>query len=317
MKKLFKFILALTLAAPAVACQVSDPRGAEREQYFIDPAAPGPYGATCGAGFNPCASGLTCFDNACTPDAIVAACTAAPSCGSGFCIARGDSFETTFCNCPSGEVWDGETCVEDTAPDFPGSVIDGTCPEALLVPDDPSAGPDPATEDCPAGSFCTADSGGDCLQFLVNVAGEFDGTTLAGSVTGGTAETDATCTRLVNADEEGAGLRLAFTGALATALGANTSITIELTEFDGTGTGFALVWPQGEGNSAPGSDAGYVDVTVDGTTADGIGGFFDIDVQTDDEAPENVVGGSFYIALDGGDLLTGAFTVPCGADETI
>ncbi len=313
MKKLSKLIIAFMLAAPSAACLVEDPRGPERDQYFEAPGDLGEYGALCGDGFTACASGFTCYDSACTPDAIVASCTAAPSCGDGFCIARGDSFETTFCNCPSGQVWNGVTCIADASPDFPGSVIALACPQEDLVPGEP----DPATEDCPAGSFCTSASGGDCLQFVANVMGDFNGTTLMGSVTNGTAETDATCTRLVDADDAGAGLRLEFTGALATTLGATTSITIELTEFDGTGTGFAIVWPQGGGNAAPGSDAGYVDVSVDGTSASGAGGFFDIDVQTGADAPENVVGGSFYVGFEGGDFITGAFTTPCGADETI
>lgn len=319
--------LAASLAALA-GCETDDPRPGPPPVDLSDRQ----FGEQCGGMGDPaCASGLTCFNGTCTQDRFATACTPNP-CGTGVCNARGEAGMDilAFCRCGSGEEWDGFTCVAG-GPGFAGDVTaDTTCPAEEIAP----MIPDETTADCPMGSFCTepADgSGGDCLEFNLSVSGTLNGKMLDITATSTAIEAGLQCVREYITDGEGdsAGLKLVMTGDLATALvdGA-TSVTIDLSEFDAIGGGSAIVWPQAMA-PAPGGDAGFVDIVVEGGASAGtlaaVGGDFTISSVSGPDADEDgliddsmgAVGGTFYIGLPGTEFVAGAFVAPCGMNELV
>lgn len=325
MKKLSKLIIAFMFAGTAAACVTEDPRGTLREPFLRASEDTG-LGERCGSGFPSCQAGLTCYDNACTPSDIVAACDAAPSCGDGLCLARGDGSAespfTTFCNCPSGEVWDGDTCVTDASIAYEGNTLSGqTCPFELLLDnngngvEDPGDIPDTATADCTAGT-CTAASGGICLENYVSHAGDIGTGPFAIEVREPVAA-DADCT-IVYEEGDSTGLILTVSGAVVAGLPTDR-VTVTLSEAPGDDDGSYTVWPQGAGFSAPAGDAAYVDVEINGVaTLPATGGFFDLefvggsDSDDDGELDTGIrVGGSLYLGFGGGAFFTAAYTIEC------
>lgn len=339
MAKIYQLlIMAVTTGMFVFAgCTTDDPRD---RGSFADADRPRGLGEQC-SDMEPCATGLTCLDGTCTPDAFAAACTPNP-CAEGLCNARGETDIQTLCRCGgipvstasaaagiTGFLWDGATCVADAFPAWPGSVTPSTtCPAAELAP----GVPDETTADCPVNdfTFCTADSGGDCLEWFVELNGSIDGQVFGGSTTGGPVlDLDqARCIReYIEGNDSGdsAGMELVITGTLADSLFPGTSsITIDVSRFDAVGGGTAIVWPQSNAPE-PQSDAGFVDVTVTstrGTTFTGaaIGGEFIVDSVSGPDSDEDkriddsegAIGGEFYLGLPNGDFISGAFTVNCG-----
>ncbi len=382
MKKLNQILIACMVAGVATACVTDDPRGGLKQPFIDEFGNAAGLGevckwvipddcasdADCGVGGTcsfdadydgnvcnrTCDSGFTCYDERgslevnpdfCLTDRFAAACTTAPTCGDGFCAARGDATVATFCNCDSGNVWNGGTCIEDVFPEWPGSLTETTCPAAEIAP----GVPDPTTADCPADSFC--DGRGRCLEQFVELDGSISSNTFSGSVTLGEVLTLAECRREYYSDGDddddlvtGNGYQLVITGNLAdTLITGATEIVIDISENDAVGGGSFIVWPQ-TGAPDPAGDAGFVDFsvtggTLGGTDEDGIGGYFStISVTGEDLLPVNgvaddstgrpaddpddgdgalddgtgVIGGQFFIGLGGTDYVSGAFTVDCG-----
>lgn len=323
------------------ACTTKDPR----EGFSAEDAArPRGLGERCNA-MAACATGLTCLEGTCTPDAFAAACTPSP-CGEGLCNARGTEQVLAFCRCggipvsaPSKAadvenfLWDGSTCVEDVFPKWPGSVThDTTCPAVELAP----GVPDESTADCPVNdfTFCTEQKrGGDCLELLVELEGRIKGTRLGGSITGGAVLKEARCIReYIEGKKDGSsdGMQLVITGTSAASLFPGTStITIDISAFDAARGGAAMiVWPRDHA-PYPRCDAGFVDVTITSTgsafSQNALGGEFIIasvsgpDANDDKrvDSGKGAIGGEFYLDLDNDDYLSGAFTVRCGKNVLV
>ncbi|MEM6730306.1 MAG: hypothetical protein AAF658_02050, partial [Myxococcota bacterium] len=198
-------VIGFALVALSMACLTEDPRGELRQEFFQSENIAG-LGERCGPGVNSCISGTTCFNGVCLTDRFAQACTPSPCGPNGFCAARGESAIQVFCNCDSGFVWDGLTCVEDTSASFPDPLNDSgtSCPlevaGSTTVPD---------TADCPGGAFCTEPTtGGDCYELFVELAGTVGGTPISVSVVNGSAIDNATCVREYFADGSSDGVRL-------------------------------------------------------------------------------------------------------------
>ena len=274
-----------------------------------------------------CADGLTCvgFDamtntrGVCTPERFATACEA-EDCGEGVCNARGETgMVQTFCRCPSGEAWDGDTCVMG-GPDAEGSETETECPEEELAP----GVVDEDTANCPTGTFCTASTGGDCLRPNLTISGSINSSTIGTSFADLAGVSSVSCVRKYFDDDSGDsdGITIVISGAASSSIAVgSSSITIDLSMFDGVAGGTAIVWPQMSAPD-PASDAGFVDVTITGTgtTAfDGaaIGGEFNVSLSSGPDEDEDdliddgtgFVSGSFFLGLGGSDFITGAFTI--------
>ncbi len=323
MIKLCQYSLMSLMSAALVVtgCTTEDPRGSLNDPFFANADRPKGNGEACEEN-SECRTGFTCYRDdpmaatgACTAEDIAAACTAAPSCGNGLCNVRpmaADLF--VFCRCPAGEEWNGETCVMG-GPDFPGSELTGqTCPEVDLVP----GTPDENTADCPTGTFCTAEEGGDCLRPQVTLSGMINGATIAVDLQD--VGDEVGCIReYLTGTSTSAGIKLVLTATAANAFAPGaTQVTIDLSDNEAVAGGTFIVWPQ---VSAPGLDADsiFADVSVDGAlggfSAAGIAGAATIDESGGpDENEDDILddgdgflGGTFFIALGGDNFLTGSF----------
>ena len=328
MTKLGQWSLMSVMAAFALsACTTEDGRPGVN---FADFEKPRGLGELCDDTLT-CDTGLTCFNNTCTPDRFAAACTPNP-CGDGVCNARGPEGGPllAFCRCPSGEEWNGTTCAMG-GPSFPGSITDTTCPAAELAP----GVPDETTADCPANSFCTASASGDCLELFVDISGEIGGNAFGANVmTSSTSSVTAECIReyVDGGEGDSDGIRLVVTGTAAAMIAPGaSSIVIDISNADVLAGGSTIIWPQASTVPDPQSDAGFGDVMITSTStifdysAAGIGGSVLIssvsgpDADDDDliDDGEGAVGGEFFIGFDGGDFITGAFTVECGDNDIV
>ncbi|MEO1483197.1 MAG: hypothetical protein AAFU77_13905 [Myxococcota bacterium] len=360
-----KAFAGFTIALVAWGCVTDDPRDEIREP-LIRADEPSQLGELCGsrttAGgevlqFGDCATGvgLTCFENTCTPSEIAAVCTPSP-CGDGFCLARGNAPDgggaledlAVFCNCDSGELWDANTCIEDTRADFPMDTLPSgqTCPFSLLVDENgdgvQDAGdiPDDTTQDCAEGTFCTENSGGDCIPGIATLDGDVAGNMFTALAVGADAiESDILCQRKYYVDvamdgersaDDGDGVRITISGPTAGAVISGASeIVVESfrVPFDTT----FRVWPRASSDIPwPEADSGFARVTVDGTTVlDAIGGTWDVSSapgvdemgNMDDGEPtgdgliddgEGRYIAQFHLGFNGGDFLQGTLNIPCG-----
>lgn len=334
-----KLFVALTMIASGVACTTDDPRGDIRQQFFRSDE-PRQLGELCGGGFGACAPGtnLVCYDGACTPADIAAACNfpnASPCGEDAFCIARGNTDGTnltTICNCSTGDIWDSMTCITDPRAALPASTIGtNTCPLEFVLDAnengqlDSGDVPTENTENCPMGSFCSSnDGGGDCVEPVANVAGSIGGAAIAGVLTGAAVD-DVTCARkyLPN-DEDGetqgsSGIVVTIGGAAAGALVPGAT-TIVVESFDRSFDSSFFVWPRTNAPD-PQDDSGRVNLDVDGTITEAIGGDWDVVAATgmppemgDGRIPngEGRFFAQFYLGLGGADFLQGTLNIACG-----
>ncbi len=320
-----------TVALAMGACTTEDPRGSLNDPFFEANNANPPGLAELCDDDTPCATGLTCYRDdpdalfgACTPDAIAAACSASTSCGNGLCNveafvetpASADDY-FAYCVCPTGEEWNGATCVM-AGPAAPASEIGAlTCPAVFPVPDVQ----DPTTSDCPEGTFCAVDGSEGCLRPQVTFAGLIDGATIAVDLQD--IGDNVACVREYVMGGEGAsdGFQLVLTGTAAAAVLADaTDFVIDVSGNDAIGSGSFRVWPQ---MSAPDLPGDAIFGTVTATTATGttavaaIGGDVTVSESSGPDEDDDMLiddgtgflGGNFYFGFGGDDFLTGSFVV--------